>query len=90
MIQAFLFVTAGCCEVCVSNQQLPVPVAAHSKILVYDVGFWLLADWDCRFEYRQVHGSLSLLSVVCCQVEFSAVGPITRPEESYRLWCVSV
>jgi hypothetical protein len=25
---------------------------------------------------------------VCCQVEVSATGPIPRPEESYRLWCV--
>jgi hypothetical protein len=32
---------------------------------------------------------LSLVSVVCCQVEVSD-GPITRPEESYRLWCFSV
>ena len=28
--------------------------------------------------------------VVCCQVEFSCEELITRPEESYRLWCVVV
>jgi hypothetical protein len=32
---------------------------------------------------------LSVVSVVCCQVEVSAT-KITRPEESYRLWCVVV
>jgi hypothetical protein len=34
----------------------------------------LLACWDCGFEYRQGHGCLSLVSVVCCQVEVSATG----------------
>ena len=29
-----------------------------------------------------------LWSVVCCQVEVSASGLITRPEESYRVLCV--
>jgi hypothetical protein len=33
-----------------------------------------LAFWDCGFECRQGHGSLSLVSVVCCQVEVSATG----------------
>jgi len=33
---------------------------------------------------------LSVVSVVCCQVEVSARELITRPEESYRLWCVVV
>jgi hypothetical protein len=31
----------------------------------------------------------ALVSVVCCQVEVS-VGLITRPEDSYRVWCVWV
>jgi hypothetical protein len=30
------------------------------------------------------------VSVACCKVEVSCDGPITRPEESYRLWCVIV
>jgi hypothetical protein len=34
----------------------------------------LLACWDCGFESRLGHGCLSLLSVVCCQVEVSATG----------------
>jgi hypothetical protein len=37
----------------------------------------------------QGYGCLSLVQCLCCQVEVSATGPIPRPEESYRLWCVS-
>jgi hypothetical protein len=33
-----------------------------------------LAGWDCGFESRLVHGYLSLVSVVCCQLEVSASG----------------
>jgi hypothetical protein len=33
---------------------------------------------------------MSVVSVVFCQVEVSATGLVTRPEESYRLWCVVV
>jgi hypothetical protein len=29
---------------------------------------------DCGFEYRQGHGRVSPVSVVCCQVEVSAAG----------------
>ena len=36
------------------------------------------------------HGYLSVVSVVCCQVEVSCDELITRPGESYRLWCVVV
>jgi len=28
-----------------------------------------LACWDCWFEFRGGHGCLSVVSVVCCQVE---------------------
>jgi hypothetical protein len=35
------------------------------------VGLWPLAYWDCGFESRLGHGCLSLVSVVCCQVEVS-------------------
>jgi hypothetical protein len=31
---------------------------------------------------------MSLVSVVCCEVEVSASELITRPEEFYRVWCV--
>ena len=33
-----------------------------------------LACWDCGFESRRGHGCLSVVSVVCCQVEVSASG----------------
>jgi hypothetical protein len=33
-----------------------------------------LACWDCEFESRLGHGCLSLVNVVCCQVEISATG----------------
>jgi len=33
-----------------------------------------LAFWDCGFECRRGHGYLSLVSVVYCQVDFSASG----------------
>jgi hypothetical protein len=50
-----------------------------------------LACWDCRFESRRGHGYLSLVSVVCCQVEVGlCVGLITRPDESYRVWSACV
>ena len=41
---------------------------------VKGVGLRPLACWDCRFESRQGHGYLSLMSVVCCQAEVSASG----------------
>ena len=28
--------------------------------------------WDCEFESRRGHGRLSVVSVVCCQIEVSA------------------
>jgi len=31
-----------------------------------------IACWDCEFESRRGRGCLSLVSVVCCQVEVSA------------------
>jgi hypothetical protein len=38
------------------------------------VGLRPLVAWDSRFESRPVHGCLSVVSVVCCQVQFSATG----------------
>jgi len=53
---------------CVMNfqhltSQEPVPVA---------VGLRPFACWDCGFESHGGHGCLSVVSVVCCQVEVSA------------------
>jgi len=50
--------------------QVPVPVAARSK----DVGLRPIACWDCGFESHRGHGGLSVVSVVCCQVEVCATG----------------
>jgi hypothetical protein len=41
---------------------------------VKDVGLRPLAYWDCGFESRLGHECLSLVSVVCCQVEVSPSG----------------
>jgi hypothetical protein len=48
--------------------QLPVPVAARSKV----VRLRPFANWNCGFESYQGHGCLSVVSVVCCQVEVFA------------------
>jgi hypothetical protein len=37
-------------------------------------GLWPLACWDRGFESHRGHGCLSLVNVVCCQVEVSATG----------------
>ena len=37
-------------------------------------GLWPLACWDCGFESHRGHGCLSVVSVVCCQVEVSVLG----------------
>jgi hypothetical protein len=49
---------------------MPIPVAARSK----GVGLRPLTCWDCGFESRRGHGCLSVVSVVCCQVEVTATG----------------
>ena len=48
--------------------------AGVSGRTVYGLGLWPLASWDCGFESHQGHGCLSVVSVVCCQVEVSASG----------------
>jgi hypothetical protein len=47
-----------------------------------------LACWDCGFESRRGNGCLSLVNVAWCAGRVLCVGLITRPEESYRVWCV--
>ena len=64
----------------------PVPVAARSKA------------WVCGRSLAGIvgsnptgaHGCLSVVIVVCCTGREVCDGLITRPEESYRLWCVVV
>jgi hypothetical protein len=41
---------------------------------LYIRGMRQIACWDCGFEFRRGHGCVSLVSVVCCQVEVSATG----------------
>jgi hypothetical protein len=61
--------------------------ADHSGRAVYGVGLRLFACWNCGFESRQGHRCLSPVSVVCYQVEVSASGLITHPED---VVCLSV
>jgi len=44
-----------------------------------------LTCWDCGFEFRRRHGSYSLVNAVRCTDTSLCVGPIPRPEESYRV-----
>ena len=62
--------TAFHCNIC-----LPISLPAEpSDRAGYGVGLRSLACWDCGHESRQGHGCISLASVVCFQVEFSASG----------------
>jgi hypothetical protein len=75
----YVFYQASC-------EGMPVPMVALSKA------------WVCGRSPAETVGSIPagvmdvciLLSVVCCQVEVSATVLITRPEQSYRIWCVVV
>ena len=42
--------------------------------IVREVGLQPLTCWDCEYEFRQGHGSLSVISVVWYQLEVSASG----------------
>ena len=53
---------------------------------VLGVGLRPLACWDSAFEISQGRGFLSIVRL--CVVRVLYVGLITRPEGSYRLWCV--
>jgi hypothetical protein len=67
------------------NVLWPIPVAARSKA------------WACGRSLAGIAGSNPLggmdvclfVMVVCCQVRGLCDGPITRPQESYRV-CVCV
>jgi len=49
-------------------------VTSPTPIPVKGVGLQPLACWDCGFESSWRHGCLSVVNVVCCQVQFSARG----------------
>jgi len=38
----------------------------------FNMSQWPLAGWDCGFESRRGNGCLSIVNVVCCQVEVCA------------------
>ena len=54
------------------------------------VGLRPLACLDCGFEFLRGMDYRSLVLVECCTLSGRdlCVDLITRPEESYRLWCV--
>jgi len=52
---------------CISK---PIPVTIPSKVRVCGLSL----TWIAGFESHQGHGCLSLMNVVCCQVEVSATG----------------
>ena len=51
-----------------------VIVADLRDRMLSGVGLRPVASWDCGFASRRGHGCLSVVSVVCCQVEVSASG----------------
>ena len=59
---------------------VPLQTAHPGGRAVYGIGLRPLAYWDCGIESRRRQGCLSLVSVVCCQVEVSASGwsPVQR------------
>ena len=63
---------------------MPLTVAARCK----DVKSTAARLLGLRVRIPPGHGCLSVVNIVCCQAEVSATELITRPEESYRLWCV--
>jgi len=56
------------------NMWLTKTRADPSGLAVWGVVLRSLACWDCEFESRRGHGFLSLMSVLCYQVEVSASG----------------
>jgi hypothetical protein len=54
---------------------------------VQGVGLWPLAWWDCGFESRREHKCLSVVSIVCCQVEVWA-DPSSREVQPFVV-CLS-
>jgi hypothetical protein len=64
--------------------------AGPSSRAVWDGGLRPLAFWDSRFELSRKHGPLSLVNVVCCQVEVSVSGWLLSRGVLLRVrgWCV--
>jgi hypothetical protein len=62
----------------------PIPVSVWSKVWVCGRSFAGIADSNPAGDI----GRLSLVSVVVLLGRGLCVGLITRPDESYREWCV--
>ena len=62
---------------------LPVPVAARSKV-------WVCCRSPAEIWVRIPPGAWMFVCCECCVLSGRGLcdGLITRPEESYRLWCV--
>jgi hypothetical protein len=60
-------------------------IAGPSGRAIQGVGLWPLACCDRGFESYQGHGCLSVVCVVCCQVEVSATNWSFVQEEYYRI-----
>jgi hypothetical protein len=54
------------------------------------MGLRPLACRGCGFEFRRGHGCLSVVIVVCCQVEASTLGWTAPSEKPKRVWFVWV
>jgi hypothetical protein len=72
--------------------QLKFVYADPSGRAFKDVGLRPLTCWDCDFESCRGHGYLSVVSVVCCQVEVSVTGrsPVQRSPTECVCVCVCV
>jgi len=62
---------------------IPIPVAALSNAWIYGHSFAGIAGLNPG-------GAWMSVSCVCCVLSGRCLcdGPITRPDESYRTWCV--
>ena len=58
-------------ETCSRRYCEKIKMAVRGTGAVYGVGLRPLACWDCGFESRRGYGCMSVVSVVCCQVQVS-------------------
>jgi len=72
----------------------------YEQRMICDADFYVIIDYErCRsaaalfpgLRVRILPGAWLSVSCECCVLSGRGfcVGPITRPKESYRLWCVS-
>ena len=73
------------CHLCAQCIDVPVTVAARSRVWVCGRSLSGAAGSNPARE----HGYPSVVSLVCCAGRCLCDGLITRPEESYWLWCVT-